>query len=196
VTRGDVFESLRAAVEANGHTFQTVRADAATLAGVSAELALPPRLSALYAESGPAERSSIPWVVEDMSFFSVRELVSAQEGYRWIGAEREPSPLWSADWVVVASVYGDPFFVHTTRESCPVLFARHGAGTWSPTEIASSMESFVAALVEFEQVLLGDFRLEVWNDDGLIPAFVQDVEQRVGTVLTTDQTARFIGILD
>jgi hypothetical protein len=86
----------------------------------------------------------------------------------------------------------DPFFVDTTREPCPVLFARHGAGTWSPIEIASPVESFVTALVEFERVLLVDFGKEVFDDDGLIPEFVQSVEQRVGTVLTTDQTARFV----
>jgi hypothetical protein len=58
------------------------------------------------------------------------------------------------------------------------------------------MESFIAALVEFDRVLLADFELEVFNDDGLIPEFVRAVEHQVGTVLTTDQTARFVGILD
>jgi hypothetical protein len=196
LTQTQVFERLQALLVANGDAFQTVAADALTLAAVRAELALPPGLLALYAASGPAEDSSIPWVVDDVVIFSASELVEAQAGYAWHGVTREPSPVWSADWVVVASCSGDPFFVQTTREPCPVLFARHGAGTWSPIQIASSMESFVAALVEFERVLLADFASEVFNDDGLIPAFVEEVERRVGSVLTPEQTARFVEILD
>jgi hypothetical protein len=196
LTQTQVFERLQALLVANGHAFPTAAAEAPTLATVTAELPLPPDLLALYADSGPAEGNSIPWVVERLSVFSITELVEAQAGYRWEGITREPSPVWWADWVVVASASGDPFFLDTTREPCPVLFARHGAGTWSPIEIASSMESFVAALVEFEQVLLSDFGREVFDDNGLLPAFVLEVDRRVGSVLTADQTARFIELLD
>jgi hypothetical protein len=57
----------------------------------------------------------------------------------------------ACEWVVVASVFGDPFFLDTSADEGRVLFARHGAGGWSPVEFASSMQSFIGGLVEFER---------------------------------------------
>lgn len=88
-----------------------------------------------------------PVGVEEMLIFSFAELPEAQVGYCWVGVDRTPSHSWPATWIVVASVFGDPFFVDTSRGGCPLLLARHGAGSWSPGAVASSMESFIVAAV-------------------------------------------------
>jgi hypothetical protein len=195
VRDGIGFGELEAVVSAHGHQFDTRPLDALTLRSVSDDLVLPSGFSSLYADRGPAERSSIPWVIEEMLIFSFGELPAAQAGYRWVGPERTPSPSWPPTWVVVASVFGDPFFIDTSRDGCPVLFARHGAGSWSPTEIASSMELFIVSLVQFESVLLDGFDLDVWNDDGLLPEFVGEVERKLADVLTAEQASGFAGLL-
>lgn len=189
------FARLKAVVNGYGHAFETCALDSQTARTVSGELALPQSFVSLYEAHGPAERSSIPWVVEDLLVFAFSELPAAQAGYRWVGADRAPAPSWERNWVVVASVFGDPFLIDTSTESCSVLFARHGAGSWSPTEVASSMEAFLEALAVFEEVLLRRFDLDVWGDDGLLPKFVQDVERELLGILGTDQASRFAGLL-
>lgn len=149
-----------------------------------------------YEAEGPADNTLIPWTVESLKLHSASELLDAQVGYRWIGEERVQSPSWLPTWVVVASVFNDPFFVDTSVETGPVLFARHGAGGWEPHEVASSMESFVQCLARFESVLLGRFDLDVWNDSGLRPDFVAEVKRAVGGVLTAEQVDAFIALIE
>jgi hypothetical protein len=190
------FEPLRVVLNAHGYGFETGPVDEPTLRRVSVDLALPRDFAALYAHGGPADDSSVPWVVEDISLFSFAELPAGQEGYRWTGSQRTPDPAWPTSFVVVASVLGDPFVVDTSATELPVLFARHGAATWSFITIASSMTSFFGGLAEFERVLIGDFDLEVWGDEsGLLPAFLDAVERRLRDVWSDEQTSRFIGLL-
>lgn len=193
---GRAFERLKAVAASHGHTFDTGPVDRLILDRVSQELALPSGFSTLYAAHSPVRRSSIPWVIEDLLIFSFEELPEAQAGYRWTGADRTPSPSWTATWVVVASLFGDPFFVDTSRQGCPVLFARHGAGSWSSYEVASSMELFIESLVVFETVLLDDFDSDVWEDEGLLTAFVDEVERKLADVLTPVQASAFAALLE
>jgi hypothetical protein len=192
----NAFERLKSVVVSHGHTFETGPVDRGVLERVSSELSLPPGFVSLYVDHGPVPRSSIPWVVEDLLVVSFEELPEAQDGYGRAGDGRTPSPSWQTGWVVVASVFGDPFFIDTSRDGCPVLFARHGAGIWSPVEVASSMEAFINSLVGFEIVLLDGFDLEVWDDNGLLPQFVGQIEQELAGILTSEQAAAFAAILD
>jgi hypothetical protein len=192
---GGGFERLRSVVVTHGHPFEIGPVDDATLRQVAGELALPTEFASLYAVHGPVPSSNIPWVVEDAFVFAYDELVSAQAGYRWIGDGPTRSPEWPEAWVVVAAASGDPFLVDVTKEGCPVSFARHGAGSWTPIEVASSMVTFLEALARFEEILLGDFDLDVFDDDGLLPQFVQAVERELGGVLSSDQAARFAELL-
>ena len=57
------------------------------------------------------------------------------------------------------------------------------------------MESFVDSLVQFEGVLLEGFDLEVWDDDGLLPEFVREVEAKLADVLTPEQASAFAALL-
>jgi len=189
------FAGLKAVLNGHGHVFETCALDTQVAQAVSGELALPRSFVSLYQANGPVERSSIPWVVEDLLVFAFSELPAAQAGYRWIGVDRATSTSWQSNWVVVASVFGDPFLIDTSAERCPVLFARHDDGAWSPTEVAVSMEAFLEALAAFEQVLLGRFALDVWGDDGLLPQFVEDVERELAGILGANHASRFAGLL-
>jgi hypothetical protein len=57
------------------------------------------------------------------------------------------------------------------------------------------MGSFVEGLVAFEGVLLDGFDLDVWDDEGLLPEFVAEVERQLGDVLTGDQASAFAALL-
>ena len=192
--RGGI-EELQSLVRSHGFEFETHPVEEPILRSISDELALPQSFSSLYTDHGPTENTTIPWVVEEISIFSFGELPAAQDGYRWIGPGRTPSPSWPGNWVVVASVFDDPFFIDTSIDACPVFFARHGAGTWDPTEIASSMQSFIQGLACFESVLLDGFDLDVWDGDGLRPDFVGEVKRRLADMLTAEQASAFVALL-
>lgn len=189
-------EELQAVLRSHGLEFETVPAAKELLRAVADDLDSPDWFLSFYAELGPAENSTIPWVVERLSVETLAQLPEAQMGYRWIGADKAPSPIWPANWIVVASVFGDPFFVDTTIESGPVFFARHGAGEWQRSEVASSMEAFMRCLARFETVLVGAFDLDVWDDDGLRADFVTAVRQGLADVLDAHQIDAFAALLN
>lgn len=192
------FERLAATVTAHGHPFDTADTAPRVWKAAAAELELSPEFTALYTP-GPAARTTIPWIVEDLMVFSLGELAGAQAGYRWGGPQGVETRQedWPANWVVIASASADPFIADTSKAGCPVLFARHGDGAWSPVEVASSMQDFLECLAVFEEVLLGRFDQEIWDgDDGLLRDFLEAVEQGLASVLTGPQAAAFVALLE
>ncbi len=190
------FGVLQRVLNSRGVPFQTERAPEAHLADAVAELRLPSRVVDLYREYGPAPNSSIPWVVEDLRLFSVTELAAAQEGYAWVQPARTPSSVWPPHRVVIASMFGDPFVANTSEAAVPVELARHGAGTWAPQQVAPSVDAFVLALASLESVLLGDFDRDVWDEQGLRPAFILAVERRLAEMLPPLDLANLVHALD
>jgi hypothetical protein len=52
---------------------------------------------------------------------------------------------WRERWLVIGSeeLTGDPVFVDLGDYELPVLTAMHGAGTWEPRKLATSLASFL-----------------------------------------------------
>ncbi|MEI8411515.1 MULTISPECIES: hypothetical protein [unclassified Kribbella] len=161
------FDALRSVVTSCGLEFELEQVDPNDTTEPTRDMGLPRDFTAAYAAAGQAPNSSIPWVVEELFIFSVVDLAAAQDGYRWSGPERRQLPGWSGDWVVIAAVFGDPFFVDISQSGFPVYFARHGAGEWKPHRVAQTMAAFISALASFEAVLLREFSGDVWDDGGL-----------------------------
>jgi len=150
------FEVLQQVLASHGVGFSLALTSSTTVAQVSQELRLPPDFVDAYLPSGPASGSYVPWVVEQLMVCSFAELPGAQEGYAWSGPERSRLPGWAPSWVVVASIFGDPFFVDLEKDGLPVLFARHGAGEWRPRRVAPNMAAFLEVLSGLESVLFVD----------------------------------------
>jgi hypothetical protein len=54
---------------------------------------------------------------------------------------------WRENWIVFARDFSDdPVFVDINFPNMPVFTAMHGAGTWSPWEIAPSVNAFAIVL--------------------------------------------------
>lgn len=64
---------------------------------------------------------------------------------------------WLESWLVIGhdTLVGDPVFVDTSVADLPVLTAMHGSGTWDPTCIAVSLESFGTAFKEVRRLSKG-----------------------------------------
>jgi hypothetical protein len=140
------FEALRSVVTSCDLEFELERFDPNGATGVTRDLELPRDFIVAYASGSPAANSSVPWAVEQLFIFSVADIAAAQDGYRWSGPERRQLPGWSGNWVVVAAVFADPFFVDTSQSGFPVYFVRHGAGEWQPHRVAPTVAAFIAAL--------------------------------------------------
>ncbi|MFI6673346.1 hypothetical protein [Kribbella sp. NPDC050470] len=140
--------------------------------------------------------SSIPWLVEELFLFSIRELDTAQDGYRWTGPQRRRLPTWPSNWVVIAAIFGDPFIADVDEPAVPIYFARHGAGYWRADRVAPTAATFLKVLARFESVLLGAFDSDVWDEDGLLrPGFLRAVEDAVTELLPPADSASFMTAL-
>jgi len=93
--------------------------------------------------------------VGGLELFPVSALEDAQVGYSrtsdgksLVGTE---SGFWQANWVVICHELccGDPIFVDLNAPNNPVFTAMHGEGSWSPQQIAISIEAFAACFREF-----------------------------------------------
>lgn len=84
--------------------------------------------------------------------YTPQELDQAQLGY-----SRHPNGTdltgqnegdWKREWIVIGydTNLGDPYFVDTSSEKCPVLTAMHGAGAWEPYIISPALQNFLSSL--------------------------------------------------
>ncbi|MFC5263538.1 hypothetical protein ACFPJ1_15600 [Kribbella qitaiheensis] len=189
------FDALQQVLNSHAVPFRTERIPAVSVADVVSELNLPAVLELLYTQGGPVPSSSVPWVVEELFLFSIRELDTAQDGYRWTGPQRRRLPTWPSNWVVIAAIVGDPFIADVDGPAVPIYFAPHGAGAWRADRVAPTVTTFLEALTRFESVLLGDFDRDVWDEDGLRPDFLRTVKGALTELLPPAGMASFVRTL-
>jgi len=80
----------------------------------------------------------------------IENILSFQEGYAFssVVTEKligEKVGDFKDSWLVIASNYfADPFFIdfNDAKENSPVYFAFHGAGKWTPIQVADSISEF------------------------------------------------------
>lgn len=82
------------------------------------------------------EYESEPMTIE---LFNSEEI---EEGQSLVGNEEGD---WKEGWIVIGidSYLGDPIFVDSNDENCPVYTAMHGEGEWEPECIAERIEDII-----------------------------------------------------
>ncbi|MBB4637810.1 hypothetical protein [Longimicrobium terrae] len=141
----------------------------------------------------------LPWVAEDMAFFSLDSLHGAQAGYRWHGYDEGQALLdgWNPAWLVIAEFSGDPVIASLDSIETPVSFARHGAGSWSPREVAPGLPSFLSAMAVWMDVCLGEYGGEIMDDDFELKAdFKERLDGALAGVLGAEHRAAFLSFLE
>lgn len=85
-------------------------------------------------------------------FYNPEQLAEAQIGY---AIDPDGNSLisdekgsWQESWLVIGheDLCGDPIFIETAENVCPVYTSMHGAGVWEGRLIANSLQSFIDAL--------------------------------------------------
>ena len=91
-------------------------------------------LYAWYLVSAPLD-VEIPLVGNPLDLFDPLRLLERQLGYRWVNIGDEFISDWNLNWVVIASIGGDPLIAHVDQENTPISMDFHGCGvgnhSWS-----------------------------------------------------------------
>lgn len=167
----------------------------------AAESALVPFTDALRAwhlRASPVD-VAVPWVAEDMAFFDLESLHGAQAGYRWDGYDDSPAVLdgWNPAWLVIAEFSGDPVIASLESGETSVSFARHGAGNWSPREVAPDLSAFLSAMAVWMNVCLAEYGGEILDDDFELKAdFKARLETALSGVLGEEHRAAFLSFVE
>jgi hypothetical protein len=141
---------------------------------------LPSALEAFYRDVGPVD-VTIDGPGNPFFLPSLAGLWKYQRGYRWDAASGQPAAGWDDDWLVVADEGADPFIFSRSRGI--VLRARHGTGTWSPTEVFEDLNEMAACLGVIGSVIAaaGDALLD--DDYDLRPEHVDSMTDQIAAVI-------------
>ncbi|KVS59519.1 hypothetical protein WK41_35210 [Burkholderia cepacia] len=133
---------------------------------------------------------SIPWIADDLLLYGNQaSLAIGQTGYRVDASGRRLSG-WHDDWIVLGQMGGDPVIVVPGGD---VLFDRHGAGSWAPSRVASSLTHFAHALCIWCELYVGRYSRDIFDDTYEIrPAFLAEVRARIDEALPDAEAAVFM----
>lgn len=165
------------------------------------EAALVPFTDALrqwHLRASPVE-VEVPWVAEEMSFVDLHNLREAQAGYRWLGFDDSEGVVdgWNPEWLVIGSFSGDPVIASLDSTDTPVLFARHGAGAWTPRQVAPGLHAFLSAMAVWMDVSQGEFGGEILDADfELRTEFKERLAQALSSVLGQEHRAAFLSFVE
>tara|TARA_B100000745_G_C20136769_1_gene389690 strand:+ start:1237 stop:1725 length:489 start_codon:yes stop_codon:yes gene_type:complete len=88
---------------------------------------------------------------ELFEFPRAEELIEFQDGYRWEGKSRLRLSDWPENWIVIAHSNLDPLIYDTLSGS--VKFGRHGAGSWSPNELFTDLNTMYECLLALSEIV-------------------------------------------
>jgi hypothetical protein len=135
-----------------------------------------------YQTAAPESTCYIPWYGNDVDIPPPTELVDFQEGYRWLAGNRQMRfEDWRDEWIVIASVGGDPFIAVVNEPATPVLADIHGQGYWNPRQISSSLPNFIASLAIWINIMQQHKTQNTFltQDYELHPDFCADLEHHL-----------------
>ncbi len=74
----------------------------------------------------------------------LHKLERLQAGYAWSKDPLDRLQGWDDDWLVIAEQGGDPFILE--KSTGAILFAFHGAGSWTPRVFARDLMTAIGSL--------------------------------------------------
>ena len=152
-------DSLQSAVSDIRQVLSAERRHRGTLEPTATEL--PPEVAALalpedykrFLSEWAARRLLIftPRFVDGLQLYGVDELLSGQSGYSTNAVTGAEVSNWPKTHLVIAQHSGDPFVLDLSQQEqrpSPVLFARHGEGSW---RFKTAFPSFLAFLLSISR---------------------------------------------
>ncbi len=159
------------------------------------DIPLPESLADFYEQIGPWGETyhenvgpvGITLSETAISFPPLHRLWTLQAGYRWDASNGQRVADWRDEWLVIADMNADPFILET--QTGQILFARHGAGSWTADEFAPDLLTFVAAAAAIG-VVFHDADEDLRDDDWeLRPEYRKAAIREAANVLGNDDEA-------
>lgn len=119
-----------------------VQASAVTQATAAvASISTPYKEIATWTSTLQGTNLRIPWSAEELHLYGGQAtLESGQIGYR-VDASGGRSSDWKEEWLVLGQISGDPIIGEFDKNACPILFARHGSGSWRANRVSDDITS-------------------------------------------------------
>jgi hypothetical protein len=127
----------------------------------------------------------------NLFLFSPDELVTAQQGWRWItdksGNVLEDSQHWKDSWIVIADKNGDAIFVDTGSDKV------FGSIQKRNFLVGETLAQFYAGLTATMKVEMDKYDFEVLSDNmDPLPEFLQDVRAAVSATSGDEASQGFM----
>jgi hypothetical protein len=97
-----------------------------------------------------------------VKIYRADELEAAQIGYSVDSSgnsliDENDEGSWKKEWMVIGyeDLCGDPIFIDTALDGCPVYTAIHGEGDWRPKRIAMTLKRFAQTMKEVATIARG-----------------------------------------
>lgn len=138
-----------------------------------------------FLSSGLSASRQIDIGFEIFEFPDLGGVMKFQEGYRINGVTKERETSWPENWVVFGCSNSDPLIYNT--DDGTVMFGRHGAGTWKPVTLFSSIAEMSACLVALSDVVL-DADDHLYDADfNIKPRYVDAMKRAVSELMGDEQ---------
>jgi len=139
----------------------------------------------------------IPWSAEELRLYgSETSLENGQVGYSIDTAGRHLLN-WSNNWIVIGEISGDPIIGQISQNSCAILFARHGSGSWQANLISDDVLTFAEALLIWCDLFVRRYSKNVYDDTLAVqPGFLSELRQRISKTLSDAGTDVFMSMVD
>lgn len=97
---------------------------------------------------GYPTETEIPWVVEELYLYSLRDIEERQAEYRYDAKTGQASAAWDDGRYVVAEWAANPVSIDASRT---ISYSRHGDGSWTYTPFAADLPQFLTILARWLQ---------------------------------------------
>lgn len=137
--------------------------------------------------------AELPWVVEELYFYSLDELAERQAGYRYDARTGETSADWDASHYVIADWTANPIIIGADGA---IRYARHGQGNWSYAVIAPDLPSFFNLLAAWLRYFIVERGGNLFNNNFEIDAPTRNtVRDIIRTTTGLDDTDAALALL-
>jgi hypothetical protein len=127
----------------------------------------------------------IPWTVEELFVYSLKELPDRQAGYRYDANTNVASIDWGSDRYVLADWGANPVSIGKDGTIC---YSRHGDGDWSYIPIATDLPAFFKMLAAWLRYFVVEKGSNLFDDNFEI---AQDTRDALTSIVLAETSPEY-----
>ena len=125
---------------------------------------------------GYPTETEIPWAVEELYLYSLRDIEEKQAGYRYDAKTGQASEAWDDGRYVVADWAANPVSIDASQT---ISYSRHGDGSWTYTPFAADLPQFLTILARWLQYFVVNQNNNLFDENFEINAATREEISRL-----------------